>query len=106
MPSKQNFAIYDDDDEVEVLLNLEEYTPGRYVLYRFTDIQFYISSIVEVKDGSAILKGTITFTWPGLDDIFPAELTRDNVFPLPGPSVDRRGTSMTFKKSSFKHYPF
>ena len=102
----------EEEDEDEEDANIDDYTPGRYVLFKYTKRQYYVSSIVEVADGRVVLKaarkygdhnGKITFCWPSLDDIFPVnKLCNENATALPDPVIDRRGSSLIFKKSAFR----
>ena len=105
----------DKDEDDPVPANIDDYTPGRYVLFKFTQHQYYVSSIVEVADERVTLKaarkygehnGKITFCWPSLDDIFPVDkLGDENATALPDPVIDRRGSSLIFKKSAFRKVP-
>ena len=76
------------------------------MLFKCTERQCYVSSIVEVADGRVELKaarrygdysGRITFCWPSLGDIFPVDkLCSESATALPDPVVDRRGSSLIF----------
>ena len=101
------------DEEEEVVGNLEDCTPGKYLLFKLTDSKYYVSSVVELNDELVILKGArkygesrgkLTFVWPHSDDIFPVELSNNTIVPLPDPTIDRRGSSFVFRKSVF-HVP-
>ena len=99
------------DEEEEVVGNLEDCTPGKYLLIKLTDSKYYGSLVVELNDELVILKGAckygescgkLTFVWPHLDDIFPVELSNNTIMPLPDPTIDRRGSSFVFRKSVFR----
>ena len=103
-------------DEEEEISNVEECTPGRYILYKLTEHKYYVSSIVEYGDQCVTLKaarkygehqGKITFCWPTIDDIFTVKggLNAENSLGLPDPVVDRRGSSLRFRKRAFGKVP-
>ena len=78
--------------------------------------KYYVSSIVEYGDQCVTLKaarkygehqGKITFCWPTIDDIFTVKggLNAENSLGLPDPVVDRRGSSLRFRKRAFGEVP-
>ena len=91
--------------------NIEDCTPGGYILFRLTNHKYYLSSIVEVGDNLVTLKaarkygehnGKMTFCWPSIDDVFSVTgLTEHNTTTLPDPVIDRRGSTLTFRTSAF-----
>ena len=91
-------------------------TCAGYILYKLTEHKYYVSSIVEYGDQCVTLKaarkygehqGKITFCWPTIDDIFTVKggLNAENSLGLPDPVVDRRGSSLRFRKRAFGKVP-
>ena len=91
--------------------NIDDLTQGRYVLFKFTDQKFYVSSIIGTINGCVMLKtarkygvngNKITFVWPTYDDIVDVEKLSDSCLKaLPNPATDRRGSSLIFNIKVF-----
>ena len=108
--SQDDSSSSDEEDESALTANIEDYAPGKYVLYRHTQRKVYVASIFEVAEKvtlKAVRKygernGRVTFCWPQIYlYIYVDQLQNEKLTALPDPVVDRRGSSVIFKRGVF-----
>ena len=68
-----------EEEDESAPTNLEDYTPGKYVLYKHTPRKVYVATIFEVAERVTLIKaarkygernGRVTFCWPQIDLFF------------------------------------
>ena len=79
--------------------------------YKHTPRKVYVATIFEVAERVTLIKaarkygelnGKVTFCWPQIDLFFYVDqLQNEKLTALPDPVVDRRGSSVIFKRGVF-----
>ena len=93
--------------------DIKEYTPGKFVLYKHAPKRVYVTTIYEVASKVTLKaarkygerNGKIT-CWSRIDLFFNVDqLCDEQLTALPDPVVDRRGSSVIFKRGAFGKVP-
>ena len=94
--------------------DIKEYTPGKFVLYKHAPKRVYVTTIYEVASKVTLKaarkygerNGKITFCWPRFDLFFDVDqLGDEQLTALPDPVIDRRRSSVIFKRGVFGKVP-